>query len=62
MKNDSLIQIVVHLKEGSERETKDRLAAKVTEATREVLGLGGTIEVWFREYRSGQVYLGGEAL
>ena len=57
-----MIQIVVHLKEGETRQTKDDLAAAVTDAVTGVLHSRGPVEVWLREYPEGRVYLGGEAV
>jgi phenylpyruvate tautomerase PptA (4-oxalocrotonate tautomerase family) len=57
-----VIQIVIYLKEGQTREIKDRLAADITETVWRMLGNSAPIEVWFREYAAGRVYLGGEAI
>lgn len=57
-----MIQIVVHLRDGKTRELKDALAAELTEAVSRILDVSDPIEVWFREYGPGRVYLGGEEI
>ena len=55
-----MIQVVVYLREGPSRDVKDKLASELTHAVRGLVDDEGPIEVWFREYGPGRVYLGDE--
>jgi len=55
-----VIQVVVYLREGPSRDVKDKLASELTHAVRGLVDDEGPIEVWFREYGPGRVYLGDE--
>ena len=55
-----MIQVVIHVRQGASRETKDALAKELTDVVDRHLPGHGPIEIWFREFARGTAFLAGK--